>query len=426
MRHYLFAFLLVLAVLAAAPASARDMVFGLSPHQSKDALQSQVEQSLLHAAETLAPGGTAHFFDASAVRLIGTFEAPDRKGYDNARARLQVNREVVGALKRFLDSAEAVPGRTGASNWPALFELLRTAYPAQESTALILLGSPIVHGPRATSVSMLGARVPNDGHIAATAGQSPYGTSGLVGSLEGYDVYFGIIGAPYAVSTSHGFAVERFWTLSADAHGANATYFGRDLATLFRLATSPTPEQAIADPLVPTDKLEMLTFAPDNGTLPDLYRARPVEAPAPEPLWQGARAVTIGATWDQEVDVDLYVRPAPGAEVVFYGNANTADGRLYKDLTVNPGLAFETVALSAAPVDLSQVDIALNLYSGQVPNGVIGELRIAIDEDVWATPFRIAATTGNRGAGGEAALVERIVPNDAWVLIDPMAVIGAE
>lgn len=405
---------------------ARDMVFALSPYQTEAALKSQVEQTLLLAATDLKPGETALFFDGYNARLIGTFEAPDRKGYDAPRARLQANREAVGALKRFLDTTEPVPGRVGASNWPALLRLLRKAYPAEGDTALVLLGSPIADDPRAPSVSMVGGRVPNDGHIAASAGQSPYGTAGLPGTLSGYDVYFGIIGADYAVSPAHGHAVERFWFVSVEAHEANAVFFGADLATLFRLIPEDAPDQPYAAGFVPTDKLEMLTFAPDNGSVPDLYRARPAEAPAAAPIWQSARSVTVGVTWEQDVDVDLYVRPHPEAEVVFYGNAETPAGRLYKDVTVRPGVGFETVALRGQPIDLSRMEICLNLYSGSAPSGVTGEIRIAIGDEVWAAPFRIPAKRGNKGAGAQSAVVEGVVPNEAWVLIDPLEVLGAE
>ena len=50
----------------------------------------------------------------------------------------------------------------------------------------------------------------------------------------------------------------------------------------------------------------------------------------------------------------------------------------------------------------------------------------AVGEDVWAAPFHIPAKAGNKGTGAEAAVVQQVVPNEAWVLIDPMEVLGTE
>lgn len=419
---------LALSLAFATPTEGRDLAFGLSSNQTPEAVRAQVEQALLFAATELEPSETALFFDAGRVRLLGEFRAPEGRAKSNVRARLQANRAVVGALKGFINGAEAVPGQIGVSDWPGLLQLLRTGYETDTDRALIMLGSSIFNEPEAPSISMVGGRVPNDGHIAAVQGQSPYATSGLSGSLDGYDVYVGLVGDDWEVSEAHGYHVQRFWTLNAEGHGATMSYFGDDLATLYRLVAEGPSEDAHnhADPLMETDKLEMLSFAPDNGTLPPLYAAPLNEEPAPEPIWQSAQPVNVGVTWDQSgVDVDLYVRPKPDAEVIYYGNADTAAGRLFKDYTVSPGVGFETVALNGR-IDLSKTQIALNYYGGPgQPSGVTGELRIAIGDEVWAAPFEISATEGNRGAGAETALVDQVVPNVAWVLVDPMKVIGA-
>lgn len=426
MTYQSFFVAVVVSLVLALPASARDLIFGLSPDQDRATLQAQVEQTLLHAATQLQSGETALFFDAANVRLLGTFVVPSGKNSDNPRTRLQANRALIGALKPFVESAEPVPGRIGQIDLPAFLRMLRASY-AQAETAVVVIGSPIADDPRAPSVSMRGARVPGDGHITATAGQSPYGTAGLRGSLDGMDLFIGLTGDEWAVSPAHAFQVERFWTLSAEAHGGQMAFFGDDLATLYRLIGQDGLERTHPEPLVPTDKLEMQSFAPDNGSVPALYEARPEEAPAPAPMWQNASSVTIGATWDQNVDVDLYVRPFPSADVIYYADATTDQGRLFKDVTVRPGTAFETVSLTGGAIDLSKLQVALNFYGGDTASpGITGELRIAIGEQVWAAPFRIPATRGNKGTGAQAALVERVVPNDGWVLIDPLRVMGVE
>ena len=169
----------------------------------------------------------------------------------------------------------------------------------------------------------------------------------------------------------------------------------------------------------------MLVFAPDTGTEPVLYTVEPEDLPAPDPIWRAASDVSIGVSWDvQGIDLDLYVRPMPTSDVIYYNHAQTSEGRLFKDFTNSPD-GFETVALNGV-VDLSQLQLAVNFYGGRNPGGVAGELRFAIGSQVWARPFHISSVTGNQGQGAEQALVAREVPNAAWVLINPLEVLGAQ
>lgn len=406
-------------------AFARDTVIGLSPNQAPEALQAQIERAVMHLAQTLEPGETGLFFDAANGQLLGSFEVPAGVAYANARARINANREGLQNLKRFIDDAEAVPGRMEALDLPGFFRLVRQAYPAPDGADMIVLGSPIALMPHAPSLSMQGGRVPNDGHVAADISASPFGTGGLPGTLEGYDLYFAVTSTDWAVSPAHAYQVERLWAISAEAHGAHMAYFGGDLNTLFRLAGWDAPDQSHATPLAPTEKLEMLVFAPDTGTQPVLYAAAPEETPVPEPMWRTAREVSIGISWDVEgIDLDLYVRPTPAAQVIYFGNAETPEGRLFKDFRNSPD-GFETVALSGT-FDLSQLQMAVNFYGGRRPGGIAGELRIAIGDQVWAHRFHIPAARGNRSEGAEQALVQHELPNDAWVLIDPVQVLGLQ
>ncbi|MCA8883377.1 MAG: hypothetical protein KDA50_06475 [Rhodobacteraceae bacterium] len=433
MKSYItimFAGLLVgTAIAMATMAQARDAVVGLSPNQSPEELQVQIERLIGHAIATLEPGETMHFFDAADATLIASFTAPEGTGAGNPKTMVQANRTALAGLQRFIKSATPQPGRVAHMNLPAFLRAIRAHYPAGADGAdLIVLGAPITDDPQAPSLSMQGGRVPNDGHIAARAGQSIYATDGLPGSLDGYDVYFGLIGEPWKISDAHGHYVDRFWALSVEASGASLAFFGDDLNTLFALAGRDAPDRVHGEPLVPTNKLEMLQFAPDTGAVSDIYSAPLVVTPAPEPVWRAARNAVIGVTWDvQGVDLDLYVRPDAASPVIFFQQADTPQGRLYKDYTLSPGTGFETVALKDRPVDLSGLHLAVNYYGGVAsPQGVSGEIRISIGNQVWAAPFKVAASHGNRGLGAEAVLRDQVLPNDAWVIIDPMEVLGVQ
>lgn len=417
---------LLLGLATAAPAHARESVIALSRAQAEPTLKAQAERALQHLLETLEPGEAAHFYDATGVVRIGTFKVPEGPAGGSARRVLTHNRATVAALGRFIRSAEPRPGHSAKIDLPGLLRSLRENQPAPESGAdLIVLGHALHHPANASSQSMMGGRVPSDGHIVATPGQSVYGTEGLAGRLAGYDVYFGLIGTEWAISPSYAHHVARFWTLSVEAHGASMAYIGADLETLFARAGHDAPERRHAEPLRVEEKREMLTFAADDGAVPDLFRTPLQEDPAPEPVWADAASVTIGITWDVAgADLDLYVRPHGRAPVIYYAQADTAEGRLFKDFTLSPGTGFETVALSQA-VDLSRMQLAVNYYGGvPSPDGVRGELRLAIGDDVWAVPIHIRAARGNRGAEVERVIEEHTVPSDAWILIDPLEVIG--
>lgn len=417
----------LMAALTSTPASARNAVIGLSPHQSPAALKVQAEKTFIHLTETLKPGEEARIFNAGTGRIITTFKVPNKKSYANPRAKLQANREAIGKVKRFIDTARPVPGKEAGINLPLFLRAVRRNYPTRGGADLIILGSPIFDEVKAPSLSMLNARVPNDGHVGAHQSRSLYGTKGLSGSLKGYDVYFGDPSSQWSVSTQHSYHVERFTTLLVEGHGGSLAYFGSDLQTLFALAGQDQPDRKHSEPLTQTDKLEMIQFAPDTARVADLY-SKPLEVePAPEPVWRNAGNISIGITWEAlDADLDLYVRPKPSAEVVYYGNASTFEGRLFKDFLASPRTGFETVALNGINADLSQLRLAVNFYGGRSGTGKVkGELRLAIGEKVWAQSFTINRATGNGGTGKEAVIIDNVAPNNAWLVFDPLAIIDA-
>ncbi|TLP43452.1 hypothetical protein FDK21_18040 [Cohaesibacter sp. CAU 1516] len=426
MKRSTFALALFAVTTLSTPSIARDMVFGFSSQQSPDVLKAQAEQAITHMLDKLEPGETARFFDASKGKLMATFKAPTGKHANNTRVFLNANAKGLAGLKQFLKGAEAVPGRVGGIDMPALFATLRQNYQTEEGADLILLGSQIQDDPKSPSLSMVGGRVPNDGHIAAGVGESSYGTAGLSGSLKGYDVYIGTLTDDWAVSNAHRYHVKRFWSLSVEAHGGSLAYFGNDLATLFEKAGTDAPDVKHSQPLVATDKLEMIQFGRDTGKVAEIYDARSMPEPAPEPVWRGAVNPRIGISWNApNADLDLFVRPTPSSPVIFFGQA-TEEGQLYKDFRNSPVNGFETVALNGT-FDLSDTMLAINIYSGQVPaGGVSGEIRIAIGDQVWAKPFKIAETRGNKGKGAETVMRDGQVPNKAWVIIKPEDVLTGE
>ena len=147
----------VAALSLALPAAARDTVVALSPFGPQAERQAQLEQVMHHLLETLDPGETALFFDGYEARRLGAFVVPTKSGYERARAKLAANAEVMGQLKRFLDTKRS-DGFAGQLDLPEVLAAIAESYPAQSPADLILLGSPLYEdalAPRGRVVSGL-------------------------------------------------------------------------------------------------------------------------------------------------------------------------------------------------------------------------------------------------------------------------------
>lgn len=411
----------VALLIASGSTNARDAIIGLSPAQSPADLQAQAERVIEHLIETVDPGETALIFDALEVELIGTFEVPNNDAYANPRAKLQANRAVLTELRAFFEGAVLDDEHPGAVNLPDFLRTIRAHYPSDDPRSIIVLGSPLYDDPLAPSMSMLRGGVPNDGAIAAPSHVTPYSTGNLSGTLEGDQLLFGIVPSAenWAVSQDHGYHVERLWTLTMEAHGGETAYFGEDLQTLFRLASDGVEGSAHAQPLAPTDKLELVRFLPDQG--------RVGGRPAPEPElaqdvdWHNAVSLNVRATWDcTSCDLDLYVQPNETADTLYYAQSRTADGQLYKELREGVTNGFEVVVLNGL-VDVADLVVAINFYDHQAVDGlpdlpITGQIELSIGDVARTIPFALDAETGNRGENWQAMLADTAEVDPRWVV----------
>ncbi len=424
--------LAVAAFVAAGPSDARDAIIGLSPAQHPSELQSQAERVIEHLVETLNPGGSALIFDALNLHLIGTFAVPDNPAYANPRAKLQANGEALRSIRTFFEGAEADEGRPGAVDLPGFLRTTRVRYPSDEPRAIIVLGSPIHDDPLAPSLSMADGRVPNDGAIAATSNVSTFSTGDLPGTLEGDQLYFGIVpsASDWSVSFDHAYHVERFWTLSMEAHDGRMGYFGDDLGTLFRLAadggeTAPHPQ-----PLAPTDKLEMIRFFPDQGGLSSRPARESAEAAVPDVDWRNVAGLRVRATWDcASCDLDLYVVPHAGTEALYYGRSRTPEGQLYKELEAGVTNGYEVVVL-AGTVDVADLVVGVNLYdrlpSSDASGPVNGAIELIAGGVTHTIPFTLESVTGNRGANWEAMMSGEPAIDPHWTVWDGLGLLPTQ
>lgn len=424
--------LAVAAIVAAGPSEARDAIIGLSPAQSSTGVQAQAERVIEHLIETLDPGESALIFDALNLQLLGTFAVPDNPAYANPRAKLQANGEALRAIRTFFEGAEADEARPGAVDLPGFLRTIRVRYPSDDPRAIIVLGSPLYDDPLAPSLSMADGNVPNDGAIAASSNVSPYSTDNLPGSLEGDQLYLGIVPAAsdWSVSFDHAYHVERFWTLSMEAHGGAMGYFGDDITSLLHLAAEGIAAPAHPQSLVETDKLEMIRFFPDQGGL----GAQPAqERAAGEALnldWHGVSGLQVRATWDcASCDLDLYVVPHATAEALYYGHSRTPEGQLYKELEAGVTNGYEVVVLSGT-VDVTDVTVGVNLYD-RLPNGsmsapITGAIELIVGSATHTIPFTLEAATGNRGANWDAMMAGETATDPHWKIWEGLELVPTQ
>lgn len=407
-------------------AHADNLIVGLSPFGEADAAKDRAKHLLAHVIETTGPGEDAVFIDAYRAKTLCRYAVPDKAAYARPKAAVKVNGACVKAVLGF---AEA-PGEdttAGAIRMPHFMRFVAGNFDMDRYKSILVAGSPIYHDPLEPRFTMRAARVPSHAHITATRQASPYSVAGYGGLLPDTPVHLVSPSADWKLNDGHGAMVRCFWTLHTETMGGRLASFGSDLKLALQRVGSGTVGASPACERDSSDKLEMMPVRIERFAGPSLYdREVSEDAPAPE-LVRTAQNVQVGIRWQdcEACDLDIYVRPYNGAEVLYFGHTHSREGAFYKDFRSAPTAAAGLESVSfREPVDLGKLLVAVNLYSGNAPQGVNGEVRIAIGAETYAAPFRIEAQTGNRGAGAQDLLNAGTVPNEQWAIIDPMKVLG--
>lgn len=163
--------------------SARDMAIGFSPHLEAGVAEAQTNAVLKFLAETLEPGDRCILFDAYHVQTLGTFAVPDKAVYRQPKAKIQANRQAVGAMIQFARTAktphgEGEPSVVGAIRLPQALRFIGQDYPVIQDTDVILLGSPLYDDPKEKAFTMRLNHVPGDGHLTKARSLTPMASKG--------------------------------------------------------------------------------------------------------------------------------------------------------------------------------------------------------------------------------------------------------
>jgi hypothetical protein len=412
-------------------APARDMAIGLSPYQNADVAEKQIKSLVEFLAESLEPGDRCMLFDAYHVQTLGIFAVPDKAVYRQPKAKVQANRQVVAAMIQFARTAkrpdgDGEPSVIGAIRIPQALRFIGQDYPVMQDSDVILLGSPLYDDPKDQPFSMRPNHIPGDGHLTKARSVTPYGIKGQDSLLAKRLVHIAFLDN-WQQDDHHSYFVQRFWTLFVEGQGGQLSSFTHDLPALFQRVKSNAPSPKHDYKIEPTDKLEMILMrSPTVKQQTSIYERPISKAPLPTSVLRQATHVEVGITWEcGACDLDLYSQRQPGATAIWFLNTQTSDGQYFRDFRTSPRSAngYETLAYHV-PVDLNHLLLAVNFYNGSSPGGVKGEVRISLNGQTYAMPFHVLAQEGNGGVGRQETLTARRANNPAWLVIDPMEVLG--
>ena len=141
-----------------------------------------------------------------------------------------------------------------------------------------------------------------------------------------------------------------------------------------------------------------------------------------------ATGVEIGLSWDcPRCDLDLYARPYPDADILYFDNTQTSEGRYWKDFRTSPQevRGYETIEFGV-PLSLRNLEIVVNHFSGQAEGGITAELRITVNGETYAKTFRLSPGEGNHGAGVQNAFSSGTAADEHTQVISPLAVVTTQ
>ncbi len=394
-----------------------DYVIGLSPFLDQSVKDEVYRKLVRLLVQELPLNSTLAVYDAFNLKSITQVTVPNARAFQSPKTRANQFAPAIGELKRFLAQAHEKPTQArlnfdAAIRLPQFCDFLAENMPRADSPLnLLLVGSPLYQDPKEPAFSMAEGYFPSDGHLQATREQSVYGYNTEPTGARPVRAHWVYFGDPW-VSELYKEKINRFWALYLERRGGQLITFCADLPIALKaLCNGATPEQVparqwAADP--GENKIEMLRI--DRSVqLADWLTQDTVRDPAQHPPKVMVGPMKIGIRWKDNIDLDLYATPRPGAETLFFQHTRSPEGYYYKDHRSSPGREYEFIEFES-PVDVRHVEAFVNFYKGSCPEGPRGEVRIEFDDRLYSADFAIAAAEGNRGrsAAGQEDFWTRI------------------
>lgn len=412
-------------------------------------------------------GDVLVLYDRPSRRLIGKVLLPNERIFRHFQVRIDKVRPLIGALATFAGKAQDqhLAGLRQKSSVPTAFfkefaDAMRSLFP-NERLHVFMHGSAIQENPREPSTAMRKGAYPNDAHLRVDSFNSPYGTIDRRDAHQNVTYHFCYEGSPF-LSAAHEENVHRFWALYLSQQGGELATFTHDRQACFarflsdakpnrefKLTTgktnlkmlksrveeankrpAKTPVSIVQEPKKPTPKPKAnVAKAPEKRPaivhIPDGKGRAFLREDAfinRQPARNTFGNLQIGITWGHpcsNVDLDLHVRPAPGASILSWNKTSSGHGKFNKDWLQSPkdGGAYEYIDVTR-PVEALKLEIWVNLYGGSCLSEPRGTIRIWLvgEEGVFSREFRIPA---RKGRGGSAPR-----NNQNWIKIRPAEILG--
>lgn len=412
------------------PRESRRVVVGVSPflpEEAKDGVYRALVRLLL---EELPLESSLAVYDAYHLRTIAQARVPGVRAFTSSKTRANQFRGPIQELRQFLASSDASSGNGRDGTNPPVVAALRVPQfmdfvaanllHGSTSTVVVLLGSPLYRDEKEPAFSMLGGFFPSDGHLRATRERSVFGVADRRDRLKSVAVDWGFFGDPW-VTELHQEKVARFWSLFLQEQGARLGAFSGDLPTVFQAVreaaesggSRAVPSAFVIDPK--QTKIEMIRIAREVRTAEWITGDLP-SGPRPEPPVAARGPVKIGIRWKGDLDLDLYARSRPDSTTLCFESPRNAEGYYFKDHRSSPEREYEFVEFQE-PVDLREVEAAVNFYAGHRKGGVEGEVRVEFENRIYAGQFKLPASGGNEGRAG-------VGQEKCWATIDVLNLVG--
>ncbi len=388
-------------------APAVDWVVGLSPHLDRSVKDDVYRRVVGLLIQDIPGGGSLSIYDACHLTTITHVVIPTSHAFQNERTRVNQFQEPIRQLREFLARESAT---NGAEPFPSPESIRMPQFLAfvgeqhvrsNHPVTLVVLGSPLYVDPKEPGFSMCDGYFPSDGHLQASKDQSVYGLKGRSNALEGLTVLWGYFGDPWMHELHHD-RIQRFWSLYLQGQSGRLGVFSSDLATVFK-SVRAAPEDLHPPAFVPDPsqtKVAMWRLSRTIGAS-DWITQDTVPATVQVPPRSVQGRLKIGIRWRGNIDLDLYARPRPDAEVLFFEHARSPEGYYYKDHRASPDHDYEFIEFET-PVDVREVEAMVNFYAGEQPVPPVGEVRLEYENHIYSGLFRLQGQQGNQGRGGPA------------------------
>lgn len=382
-------------------------VIGVSPFLART-VKDEVYRSIVRLlVEDLPLESSVSIYDAYNMKSVARFELPDRRAFASPKTRANRFGSGILALKRFLAQDPPKPIQAHLDFKEALLvpqfcDFLVENPPGDgRPIVLLLIGSPLYEDPKEPGFSMVDGFFPSDGHLLASRDQSVFGFDDQTAAKRPMTVFWTYFGDPW-INDLYQERVTRFWSLYLKRRDCRLVALSGDLATVVREFSRGAQGRPGGMPDWKVDphqtKIEMLRISRKVEVADWLLNDGVPEALPPPPRVTVGR-MKIGIRWKDNIDLDLYATPNPGAETLFFQHPRSPRGFYYKDHRSSPGREFEFIEFEK-PVDIHKVQAFVNFYGGTCPGGPRGEVRIEFDNRIYRAAFSITASHGNEGRAG--------------------------